>query len=142
MLRKYDTFDAASWLLSESDEEEELDTEIEETPEEETEEDEEDGEDTDVEEIDMQDNDETDDLVDADDLKDTGIEGRLDDIENKLDDLIDKKEEEPVGDEYYDLDLSNPVCPHCGARLNIVDDTAETNDIDKSHYIPDNLLYL
>ena len=135
MLRNYNTFDAASWLLSESDEEEELDTEIEETPEDDSsddseEETEEDEGDTDTEEIDMQDNDETDDLVDADDLKDTGIEGRLDDIENKLDDLIDKKEKEPAGDEYYDLDLSNPVCPHCGARLNIVDDTAETNDID------------
>lgn len=140
MKRNYNTFDAASWLLENEedddavntapeteteDSDEDTDEDTESTPEEDTATEEpEEEEDTDGE-IDNS-------LVDAGELADdTSIEGRLDTIETKLDDLLGQKQADPVAeDEYYDLDLSNPVCPHCGARLNIVDDTAETNDID------------
>ena len=132
MKRRYNTFEAANWLLAE-DEDEETKTEIAEQDPEEDEETEETEETEESNEIEDSDTDEDDSLVDANDLNsdDTDIEGRLDTIENKLDDLLDQKAtSEGDEEEFYDLDLSNPVCPHCGARLDIVDDTAETNDID------------
>lgn len=140
MKSNYNTFDAASWLL-ENEDEETVDTapETEETPDsdedtealsdDETESETEDS----TEETDEDDTEVDNSLVDAGELADdnTDIEGRLDTIETKLDDLLGQKQADPAPeDEYYDLDLSNPVCPHCGARLNIVDDSAETNDID------------
>ena len=87
------------------------------------------------------DSDETGNLVDADDLDvddedvendteldPTDIAGRLDAIEDKLDDIADNKQE-PDEDETFDLDLSNPVCPCCGARLNILNSIDDTEDI-------------
>lgn len=139
MKRNYNTFDAASWLLENEEDEETLDTTVPET-ETETEDSDEDTESTETEETTTEEPEEEEDtdgevddsLVDAGELADdTSIEGRLDTIETKLDDLLGQKQADPAAeDEYYDLDLSNPICPHCGARLNIVDDSAETNDID------------
>lgn len=120
MTRKFNEFDAASWLLDEDFEEETAVESEEEIPEgeEETEEDSEDDED----------------LVDAEDVApDTvDIAGRLDVIEDKLDNIAAGEAKKPDTDETYELDLSNPVCPCCGARLNIQYDTADgdSDDID------------
>lgn len=35
-------------------------------------------------------------------------------------------EEEDGEEKIYDVDVANPVCPCCGARLNIIDTTEET----------------
>lgn len=128
MKRNYNTFDAASWLLENEEDEETVDTTV---PETETETETEDS-DEDTESAEETEGEVDNSLVDAGELADdTSIEGRLDTIETKLDDLLGQKQADPAAeDEYYDLDLSNPICPHCGARLNIVDDSAETNDID------------
>ena len=147
MKNKFDTFKAAGWLLDESYDPMTYMTEAEETDENE-ELDNEESEDTES------DNEELDDLSDNDlDLDDTeaetedkdteGVEddeenenpeidpndiaGRLDAIEDKLDDIADKNE--PDEDETFDLDLANPVCPCCGARLNILNTVADTDEI-------------
>lgn len=147
MKNKFDTFKAAGWLLDESYDPMTYMTEAEETDENE-ELDNEESEDTES------DNEELDDLSDDDlDLDDTETEaedkdteeveddeenenpeidpndiaGRLDAIEDKLDDIADKNE--PDEDETFDLDLANPVCPCCGARLNILNTVADTDEI-------------
>ena len=145
MKNKFDTFKAAGWLLDESYDPMTYMTEAEETDENE-ELDNEESEDTES------DNEELDDLSDDDlDLDDTETEdedteevedteenenpeidpndiaGRLDAIEDKLDDIADKNE--PNEDETFDLDLANPVCPCCGARLNILNTVADTEEI-------------
>ena len=147
MKNRFDTFKAAGWLLDESYDPMNYMTEAEETVAEEDEEEEDlDSEDNDEDEedIDTEDNDEDldldDDAGDDDsdldddtegeedsDLDPDDIAGRLDAIEDKLDDIADKNE--PDEDETFDLDLANPVCPCCGARLNILNTVADTEEI-------------
>lgn len=147
MKNRFDTFKAAGWLLDESYDPMNYMTEAEETVAEEDEEEEDlDSEDNDEDEedIDTEDNDEDldldddagDDDSDLDDdtegEEDSGLDpddiaGRLDAIEDKLDDIADKNE--PDEDETFDLDLANPVCPCCGARLNILNTIADTEEI-------------
>ena len=139
MKNRFDTFKAAGWLLDESYDPMNYMTEAEETEETVAEEDEEE------EDLDSEDNDEDleldddagDEDLDLDDdtedeeedsvLDPDGIAGRLDAIEAKLDDIADKNE--PDEDETFDLDLANPVCPCCGARLNILNTVADTEEI-------------
>ena len=150
MKNRFDTFKAAGWLLDELYDPMNYMTEAEETEDTVAEEDEEeedlDSEDNE-EDIDTEDNDEDLELEDDDDASDEdsdlddetedeeedsvldpdGIAGRLDAIEAKLDDIADKNE--PDEDETFDLDLANPVCPCCGARLNILNTVADTEEI-------------
>lgn len=63
------------------------------------------------------------------DPEDQDIYSRLDVIEDKIDALSDKTPKAD-DDETFDLDLSNPVCPCCGARLNIIDAVPDTEDFD------------
>lgn len=143
MRNRFDTFKTAGWLLDESYDPMNYMTEAEEDENQELEDETSEEEDSDEENLDLDDDsDETDDLVDADDLDvddDEGVEddteldptdiaGRLDAIEDKLDDIADNKQE-PDEDETFDLDLSNPVCPCCGARLNILNSIDDTEDI-------------
>lgn len=152
MKNRFDTFKAAGWLLDESYDPMNYMTEAEETEDTVAEEDEEE------EDLDSEDNDEDleldDDAGDEDleldddtedgeedsdldddtdgeeedsDLDPDDIAGRLDAIEDKLDDIADKNE--PDEDETFDLDLANPVCPCCGARLNILNTVADTEEI-------------
>ena len=151
MKNRFDTFKAAGWLLDESYDPMNYMTEAEETEETVAEEDEEeedlDSEDND-EDLELDDDDAGDEDSDLDDetededsdldddtegeeedsvLDPDGIAGRLDAIEAKLDDIADKNE--PDEDETFDLDLANPVCPCCGARLNILNTVADTEEI-------------
>ena len=151
MKNRFDTFKAAGWLLDESYDPMNYMTEAEETEDTVAEEDEEeedlDSEDND-EDLELDDDDAGDEDSDLDDetededsdldddtedeeedsvLDPDGIAGRLDAIEAKLDDIADKKE--PDEDETFDLDLANPVCPCCGARLNILNTVADTEEI-------------
>ena len=128
----YKNFEAASWLLTEDeaeDEEIKLDSETESDTESDTEtETPADTEETEEDDDAIED----DNIVSAEDVADgeTDIAAKLDNIEAKIDDLTaDKTAEE---DKIYDLDLNNPVCPCCGARLNISNETAgeEQEDID------------
>lgn len=141
MKNRFDTFKAAGWLLDESYDPMNYMTEAEETEDTVAEEDEEE------EDLDSEDNDEDLELDDDDDTSDENsdlddetedeeedsdldpddIAGRLDAIEDKLDDIADKNE--PDEDETFDLDLANPVCPCCGARLNILNTVADTEEI-------------
>lgn len=134
MTQRFDTVKMANWLLGEAynpddplnETEEELDT----TGEEETEENEEadDGEEnseTDDENSENEEEKTDEDIEDA--IEDADINDRLENIENKLDDLIDNKPEAD-SDETFDLDLSNPVCPCCGARLNVVDNPVDDTE--------------
>ena len=141
MKNRFDTFKAAGWLLDELYDPMNYMTEAEETEDTVAEEDEEE------EDLDSEDNDEDLELEDDDDASDEdsdlddetedeeedsvldpdGIAGRLDAIEAKLDDIADKNE--PDEDETFDLDLANPVCPCCGARLNILNTVADTEEI-------------
>ena len=141
MKNRFDTFKTAGWLLDESYDPMNYMTEAEEDEETVAEEEEED------EDLDTEDNDEDLDLDDDTDAGDedldldddtegeeedsdhdpTDIAGRLDAIEDKLDDIADKNE--PDEDETFDLDLANPVCPCCGARLNILNTIADTEEI-------------
>ena len=128
MKNRFDTFKAAGWLLDESYDPMNYMTEAEET-EETVAEDEEEEEDLDAEDND-EDLDLDDDAEDNDEdsvLDPDGIAGRLDAIEAKLDDIANKNE--PDEDETFDLDLANPVCPCCGARLNILNTVADTEEI-------------
>ena len=149
MKNRFDTFKAAGWLLDESYDPMNYMTEAEETVAEEDEEEEDlDSEDND-EDLELDDDDDAsdedsdlddeteDDDSDLDDdtegeeedsdLDQDDIAGRLDAIEDKLDDIADKNE--PDEDETFDLDLANPVCPCCGARLNILNTVADTEEI-------------
>ena len=140
MKNRFDTFKAAGWLLDESYDPMNYMTEAEETEDTVAEEDEEeedlDSEDND-EDLELDDDDAGDEDSDLDDetedeekdsvLDPDGIAGRLDAIEAKLDDIADKNE--PDEDETFDLDLANPVCPCCGARLNILNTVADTEEI-------------
>lgn len=142
MRNRFDTFKTAGWLLDESYDPMNYMTEAEEDENQELEAETSEEEDSDEENLDLDDDsDETDDLVDADDLDvddedvendteldPTDIAGRLDAIEDKLDNIADNKQE-PDEDETFDLDLSNPVCPCCGARLNILNSIDDTEDI-------------
>jgi AAA ATPase containing von Willebrand factor type A (vWA) domain len=150
MAKKYDIFDAASWLLDETysiyedAKEEATETASDETDE--TEDDseytaDEDGEVDNSDLADPVDDTEEDDgeLTDLDateetkedevDPEDQDIYSRLDVIEDKIDALSDKTPKAD-DDETFDLDLSNPVCPCCGARLNIIDSVPDTEDFD------------
>ena len=140
MKQAFNTYKMASWLLGEAldpndpmNEDDELDledTESEEKDEEEDEEESDDAEDAEEAEADIDD-------LDLDDAGEDAAEGEedaenlnnnelLSRIDQKLDQLIDKQ---PDADEEFDLDISNPVCPCCGARLNIIDNTADTEDL-------------
>lgn len=142
MKQTFNTYQMASWLLGEAldpndpmNEDDELDledTESEEKDEEENEEESDDAEDAEDADADAN----LDDL-DLDDAGEDAAEGEedaenlnnnelLSRIDQKLDQLIDKQ---PDADEEFDLDISNPVCPCCGARLNIIDNTADTEDL-------------
>ena len=150
MAKKYDIFDAASWLLDETysiyeDAKEDTETASDETDE--TKDDdseytaEDDGEVDNSDLADPVDDTEDDDgeLTDLDateeteeeevDPEDQDIYSRLDVIEDKIDALSDKTPKAD-DDETFDLDLSNPVCPCCGARLNIIDAVPDTEDFD------------
>ena len=140
MKQAFNTYQMASWLLGEAldpndpmNEDDELDledTESEEKDEDEEEEESDDAEDAEDAEADIDD-------LDLDDAGEDAAEGEEDTenlnnnellsrIDQKLDQLIDKQ---PDADEEFDLDISNPVCPCCGARLNIIDNTADTEDL-------------
>ena len=140
MKQAFNTYQMASWLLGEAldpndpmNEDDELDledTESEEKDEEEDEEESDDAEDAedaeaDIDDLDLDDADE--DAAkgeeDAENLNNNELLSRID---QKLDQLIDKQ---PDADDEFDLDISNPVCPCCGARLNIIDNTADTEDL-------------
>ena len=108
MKRNYNTFDAASWLLENEEDDDTVNTaseteteDTDSTPEEDTTTEEpEEEEDTDGE-VDNS-------LVDAGELADdTSIEGRLDTIETKLDDLLGQKQADPVAED-ADLRRSRP----------------------------------
>lgn len=142
MKNRFDTFKTAGWLLDESYDPMNYMTEAEEDEETVAEEEEEE------KDLDTEDNDEDLDLDDDTDAGDEDLDldddtegdedenpeidpndiaGRLDAIEDKLDDIADKNE--PDEDETFDLDLANPVCPCCGARLNILNTVADTDEI-------------
>ena len=140
MKQAFNTYQMASWLLGEAldpndpmNEDDELDledTESEEKDEEEDEEESDDAEDAedaeaDIDDLDLDDagEDAAEDEEDAENLNNNELLSRID---QKLDQLIDKQ---PDADEEFDLDISNPVCPCCGARLNIIDNTADTEDL-------------
>lgn len=140
MKQAFNTYQMASWLLGEAldpndpmNEDDELDledTESEEKDEEEDEEESDDAEeaedaDADLDDLDLDDagEDAAEGEEDAENLNNNELLSRID---QKLDQLIDKQ---PDADEEFDLDISNPVCPCCGARLNIIDNTADTEDL-------------
>lgn len=147
MKNRFDTFKAAGWLLDESYDPMNYMTEAEETEELEDNDTEETDDDAEADDLDLDDDTEADadTEVDEDELDIDGddevegdedenpeidpndIAGRLDAIEDKLDDIADKNE--PDEDETFDLDLANPVCPCCGARLNILNTVADTDEI-------------
>lgn len=54
-----------------------------------------------------------------DSYDDEDEEGEYQDDETEI---VDDEYEDEIDDEDYDLDLANPVCPNCGAKLNPVDD--------------------
>jgi len=159
-MKKYDIFDAANWLLDETysiyedakkeAEETEETEETEDTTEDTDDSDYTDEDDTEVDNSDLaepiadDDEDEDEDdgtLVDLDadedeegdeeevDPEDQDIYSRLDVIEDKID-ALSNKTPKADDDETFDLDLSNPVCPCCGARLNIIDAVPDTEDFD------------
>lgn len=137
-MKSYNKYSAAAWLLNEAmdpadplneDEELDIDTEEEDSEEEsdddfdldsedEDEESDEDEDDINLEDIEISDEDEEDGEIDAD------LEARVKALEDKIDTMDIAKGDD---DEVFDLDISNPVCPCCGSRLNIVND-AETDD--------------
>lgn len=139
MKNRFDTFKTAGWLLDESYDPMNYMTEAEEDEETVAEEEEEDldtedndedldlEDDTDAGDEDLDLDDDTEGEDEDSDLDPTDIAGRLDAIEDKLDDIADKNE--PDEDETFDLDLANPVCPCCGARLNILNTIADTEEI-------------
>lgn len=144
MKNRFDTL-AAGWLLDDSygpinfvNE----DTGTEETEETETLDDDEETEDEDAEDLedlsdddlDLGDEEEADaeteetEEVEDEEINPNDIAGRLDAIEDKLDDIADNKPQADE-DETFDLDLANPVCPCCGARLNILNTVDDTENI-------------
>ncbi len=153
-MKKYDIFDAASWLLDETysiyedakkeaEENEELedtvdsdddsdysseedDTDVDNSDLAEPVADDEDSEEDDGELTDLDAEEETED-EDTEADEDQDVFTRLDVIEDKIDALSDKTPKAD-DDETFDLDLSNPVCPCCGARLNIIDAVPDTED--------------
>lgn len=143
MKQAFNTYQMASWLLGEAldpndpmNEDDDLDLEDTESDKKDEEEDEEESDDADNAE-DAEDADADLDDLDLDDGGEDAAEGEedaenlnnnelLSRIDQKLDQLIDKQ---PDADEEFDLDISNPVCPCCGARLNIIDNTADTEDL-------------
>lgn len=140
MKNRFDTFKTAGWLLDESydpmnymteaEEDEETVAEEEEEEDLDTEDNDEDldlDDDTDAGDEDLDLDDDTEGEEEDSELDPTDIAGRLDAIEDKLDDIADKNE--PDEDETFDLDLANPVCPCCGARLNILNTVADTDEI-------------
>lgn len=151
MAKKYDIFDAASWLLDETysiyedakeeatettgDETDETkDDDSEYTAEDDSEVDNSDladpVDDTEEDDSELTDLDATEETEEEEvDPEDQDIYSRLDVIEDKIDALSDKTPKAD-DDETFDLDLSNPVCPCCGARLNIIDSVPDTEDFD------------
>ena len=51
-------------------------------------------------------------------------------------DEFDKLDDKDDTDQTYDVDVGNPVCPCCGARLNIVD---SNEDDDETSALPDGI---
>ena len=155
MAKKYDIFDAASWLLDETysiyedakndetitgeetddtntddseytaEEDDKVDNSDLADPVGDEDSDDDDGELTDLDAEEDTTADEENDV----DTENQDVFSRLDVIEDKIDALSDKTPKAD-DDETFDLDLSNPVCPCCGARLNIVDAVPDTEDFD------------
>lgn len=50
-------------------------------------------------------------------------EDAISDVEDDDDDVETDPDAEPDPDEEYELDLADPVCPCCGAHLNVISDT-------------------
>lgn len=144
MKQAFNTYQMASWLLGEAldpndpmNEDDELDLEDTESDKKDEEEDEEESDDAedaedadaDLDDLDLNDagEDATEDATEGEeDTENLNNNELLSRIDQKLDQLIDKQ---PDADEEFDLDISNPVCPCCGARLNIIDNTADTEDL-------------
>ena len=57
------------------------------------------------------------------------------DAEDDDDDVEADPDAEPDPDEEYELDLADPVCPCCGAHLNVISDT-ETEEPDTEEDVP------
>lgn len=143
MKNRFDTFKVAGWLLDEAydptnlvneqDESNEADETLEAGEEEEAEAEEEAAEELADEEaeVDAEEEAEAEEETEEEEnpeIDPNDIAGRLDAIEDKLDDIADNKAT-PDEDETFDLDLANPVCPCCGARLNILNTVADTEEI-------------
>lgn len=72
-----------------------------------------DEDDEDVEEDEDDEEDDANDIVDLDDIN-GDLEDRVEALEDKVETL-----DHSDDDEVFEVDLANPVCPCCGARLNI-----------------------
>ena len=62
-------------------------------------------------------------------------EDAISDAEDDDDDVEADPDAEPDPDEEYELDLADPVCPCCGAHLNVISDT-ETEEPDAEEDVP------
>ena len=62
-------------------------------------------------------------------------EDAISDAEDDDDDAEADPDAEPDPDEEYELDLADPVCPCCGAHLNVISDT-ETEEPDTEEDVP------
>lgn len=62
-------------------------------------------------------------------------EDAISDAEDDDDDAEADPDAEPDPDEEYELDLADPVCPCCGAHLNVISDT-ETEEPDAEEDVP------
>ena len=59
------------------------------------------------------------------------------DAEDAISDAEDDDDVEPDPDEEYELDLADPVCPCCGAHLNVISDTeTDTEEPDTEEDVP------
>ena len=59
------------------------------------------------------------------------------DAEDAISDAEDDDDTEPDPDEEYELDLADPVCPCCGAHLNVISDTeTDTEETDTEEDVP------
>ena len=62
-------------------------------------------------------------------------EDAISDAEDDDDDIEPDPDAEPDPDEEYELDLADPVCPCCGAHLNVISDT-ETEETATEENVP------
>lgn len=59
------------------------------------------------------------------------------DAEDAISDAEDDDDTEPDPDEEYELDLADPVCPCCGAHLNVISDTeTDAEETDTEEDVP------